>query len=181
MVVKTHTVAEFEHFTNLPENRDRQFELIAGEIIEVSPSKNRQSQIAMLIGSYFNMHLIQNNLGGQVTGADGGYAIGDERLVPDVAYVSAARQPQPNDELWNPIAPDVVVEVVSPSNSPTELRRKLNAYLTAGCTVLVVEPEREEIEVHHPGQKVTVLSIDDTLTFDELPGFQLAVKAVFGK
>ncbi|MEJ5197516.1 MAG: SdrD B-like domain-containing protein, partial [Anaerolineae bacterium] len=49
-----------------------------------------------------------------VTGADGGYRVGDERYIPDVAFVSQSRQPAPSRDAYNAIAPDLAVEVLSP-------------------------------------------------------------------
>lgn len=174
------TLEEFDRFTALPENANRMFEFIGGEIVEVV-SQNYSSQIGMLIGSFITLFVIQHNLG-HVTGADGGYWVSGERYIPDVAYISRQRQPESCEEAWNPNAPDLAVEVLSPSNTDDEMRIKLVNYLNAGTTVLVADPEPATIEVYVPGQPPQKLTVDDTLTLEHLlPGFTLALKDCFPK
>lgn len=172
------TVSEFEALTHLPENADLRFELIDGEIIEV-PSNPYSSAISALIIIALGIFLKGKDLG-YVTGEQGGYMVAGARLAPDVAYISKKRQKALVREGYNPIAPDLAVEVVSPSDDPEVLEAKLKKYAEAGVLVWVVYPDRQEVNVHAPGQAVETLGIDDTLSGETiLLGFELPVREIF--
>jgi Uma2 family endonuclease len=172
------TVEEFDEFVALPENEDRLFEFIGGEIVEV-PSNPYSSKIAMRFGRHIGNFVDERDLG-HVTGEAGGYMVSGERYAPDVAYISKARQPELVREGYNPNPPDLAIEVFSPSDSEKKLRIKLANYLAAGTVVWVAYPETKEIEVYVPGQPYKVVGIDDTLDGGAvLPGFKLAARDIF--
>ena len=174
------TVEEFNEFILRPENIDRNFEYIGGEIFEVV-SNSYPSEIASRIIGFLFMFLSSHNIG-RLTGADGGYIIAGERYIPDAAYISYIKQPKPCREAYNPNAPDLTIEVLSPSNDDDKMRVKVTNYLLVSVIIWVVNPETREIEVYKPGHKVKILTENDTLDGDEvLPGFTLAVKDVFPK
>lgn len=174
------TVEQLQALIALPENAERRFELIGGEIYEVV-SNNYASMIAMLIGGLMVVFVQRHKLG-HVTGADGGYIVGEERYIPDVAFISLARQPQPSREAYNPNAPDLAVEVVSPSDDPRRLTVKISNYLAAGVIVWVVYPEDKHIDIHTPAKPVQTLRIDNMLDGGALlPGFSLSLKDIFAE
>jgi Uma2 family endonuclease len=171
---------EFEAFTELPENADALFEFIAGEIVEV-PSNPKASKFSMLFGHYLLMFVNEGDLG-HVTGEAGGYRVMGERYAPDVAYISKAKQPELAARGYNPIPPDLVVEVDYPSTPESQrtLRIKLANYLAAGVVVWLVYPETQEVEVYVPGKAVEIIGVDGELDGgDVLPGFKLAVRDIF--
>lgn len=178
------TVDEFEALSLRADPDDARYEFIRGEMVEVV-SNNYASRVAGLFLFFIQLHIRQKNLGGSVTGADGGYVVSGDRYMPDVAYISQQRQPEPFRGVWNPLAPDLAVEVVSDEASSDELgilRRKITSYLAAGTVVWVAFPVSQIVEVHAPGQPAQVLHLDDTLTGgDVLPGFTLALREVFAE
>lgn len=179
MAAHTHaiTVEEFERFVDLPENADRLFEYIGGEIAEV-PSNPVVSQIAARI-SYWIMHYLMQNPIGVVTGKAGGYMVAGERYAPDVAFISNAKGALA-PKGYNPNPPDLAVEVVSPTDKPEKIRVKMVHYLAAGVMLWIVNPETKTVEVYTPGPHVKTVGIDGTLDGGGvLPGFTLAVKAIF--
>lgn len=173
------TLAEFEQFINLPENADKLFEYVGGEIVEV-PSNPLSSKLAILVAGAFLNYLQHNDIG-HVTGEAGGYRVFGERYAPDVAFISYARQPQlPYDQQYNPNPPELAVEVISPSDSPEALRIKIANYLAAGTIVWVFNRVARNVEVYAPGQPVRIVELDGILDGgDVLPGFRLAVKDIF--
>jgi Uma2 family endonuclease len=176
------TVAEFEHFVDLPENADKVFELIGGEIVEM-PSNPFASEIGYNVGFPVKLFLRDHNIKGHVTGEAGGYVVAGERYAPDMAYISAARQPELAREGYNPNPPEFAVEVDFPSTlaSQRKLRSKIASYLAAGTLLWLVYPETQEVEVYAPGQPMRLFGIDDTLDGgDVLPGFRLPVRTIFG-
>lgn len=181
MVLQTRQItdAEFDRFVMLPENIDRNFEFIAGEIVEVV-SSSKSSREAMKIMGRVSVHVDDNRLG-RVTGADGGYIVYGEKYIPDGAFVSYARQPVAPDVPYNPVAPDLAVEVLSPGNTASEMTRKIGNYLAAGTVVWVANPETKTVDVYIPTLPRKTLRIGDFLEGgDVLPGFHLALANIFG-
>jgi Uma2 family endonuclease len=176
---KLMTGEEFEAFALLPENADLLLEFIEGEV-HIVVSNNRSSQIAATILAEVRMHVRRNQLG-FVTGADGGYRVGRQRFIPDVAFVSKARQAVPSAEAYNPIPPDLAVEVQSPTDSKRKLRRKARRYLEAGTRLVwLVFPRSQTVEVHSPGQPARTLASTEVLDGGAvLPGFALPVQEIF--
>lgn len=175
---RTMTAEDFEQYAALPENADRRLELVEGEVVEMV-SNDVSSHLAMLIGAYITLYAQTHRLG-FVTGADGGFTVGSERYMPDAAFMSAIRQPGPTGLAWNPLAPDLAVEVLSPTDDLQDVRVKVTNYLSAGTTVWLVNPPQKRVEVHAPGKPVVIARPGDTLSGgDLLPGFTLAVKDIF--
>ncbi len=101
---------------------------------------------------------------------------------PDVAFVSYARMPKgpiPNGPL--PCAPDLVIEVRSPSDRISQLSTKASEYLDAGVTVVIVlDPETESLAVYRENEFPIRMHNSDELTLPEvLPGFSVEVKKFF--
>jgi Uma2 family endonuclease len=171
-------VEEFDRFVLLPENAERMFEYIGGEIVEVV-SNNYSSEI----GASFLVEIggfVKKNRLGRVTGADGDYRIAGERYIPDVAFISKSRQPEPSHEAYNPNPPDLAVEVLSPTNDADEMRIKVVNYLLAGTTVWVVDPINKRVEVYIPNQSPFIVGIDGELDGGTvLPGFKLPLRDIF--
>ncbi len=181
MAVQTraYTVEEFDQFAALPENVDRRLEYIGGEIIDVV-SNSYSSEVAVNISFLIKLYLRQHGIEGHVTGADGGYMVAGQRFIPDVAFVSKAKQPEPSHDPYNPNAPDLAVEVLSPTDDPGMIRLELASYLAAGTVVWIVNTENKRVEIYAPGQPPQHANFVDTLDGGAvLPGFTLAVKDIF--
>ena len=172
------TPKEFEVFVLLPQNADARLELIAGEVVTLvsnQESSRLAARILILIGSY-----LEKNPVGFVTGADGGYQVGNDRYIPDVAFMSYSRQAVPSKEVYNSVPPDLAVEVVSPTDEMGDVLSKVNNYQLAGTVVWVVFPTKKEIGVFVPGQTAKTLGINDALDGGNVfPGFAVAVKDIF--
>ena len=175
------TLDEFEAFIAYPENTEKLFEFVSGEIVEV-PSNPYASKIAGKIFGELYIYLKSNDIG-HLTGEAGGYMVGGERYAPDVAYISYDRQPELAGQGYNPNPPELAVEVVSNASNAEEQRRlrfKLTSYLATGVMVWVVNTEERRVEVYQAGQVAQELDERDTLKADAiLPGFELAIKDIF--
>src|ERR1700712_1468209 len=114
---KTYTVEEFEHYIALPENSDRLFELIDGEIVEKMPTE-QHGLIQINLGSEIRAHAKANNLG-RVT-AESRHQTRDNRYnsrLPDIAFTSKERALPLVTQGGVPQMPDLVVEIKSPTDS----------------------------------------------------------------
>ena len=127
-----YSVAEFDEFVQLPENEDKLFEFIGGEIFEV-PSNPYVSKIATTIAAYIRMYTLQQDIG-HVTGEAGGYIVSGERYAPDVAFLSYLKQQEVSNKGYNPNLPDLAVEVMSSErkSESEQMMIKVVNYLAAG-------------------------------------------------
>ena len=176
---KLMTAAELYELPNT-----ERFELIRGELVEMAPTGFDHSDIAAELISRVRMFAREHGLG-RVTGEGAGYRLEadpDVVLAPDVAFVRADRLPPREDRRgYLPLAPDLVVEVISPSDRAGQVLAKVNLYLTAGVPLLwLVDPEQQTVAAFTPDRPARVYSAPDTLTgADVLPGFELPIRELF--
>lgn len=174
------TIADVER--NPP---DGNWELIDGEIVPVNPTSYRAARvtarIVRLLDEYAETHKL-----GEVVGPDGGFVIfPDENtlVAPDVSFVASHRVPLSVDqEHFARLAPDLLVEVMSPSDRMTDALRKIALYQEAGVTVIwLVEPGPRTISVFQPDHPPRRLAGDEIITAEALlPGFQMTVEDLIG-
>lgn len=158
------------------------WELVDGEMIELSPNAGRSGWIGGQLVAYLAEHVRPGRLG-WVFPADTGFVLYHDRATvrsPDAAFVRLDRLP----ELTNafvPIAPDLAAEVLSPSDRMPDAMSKVAMYLQAGVRLVwLVDPEAMTITVFRPDAALRVLGVGDTLDGgDVLPGFSVPVAELF--
>lgn len=154
-----------------------QYELHEGVLVRMSPGGGVHSEFELLLASALVQFTRQHRLG-KVYGGDGGFRLGrnpDTVLVPDVAFVRHERLPQFSEQVgFLPLAPDLAVEILSPSNRSSEFADKVRRYLTAGTTLVwVIDPLRRRAAFYRPDQQPIELTEDDVLDGEDvLPGFK---------
>jgi Uma2 family endonuclease len=102
-------------------------------------------------------------------------------LVPDVAYVSDARLAglEDHDLEAPPFSPDVAVEILSPDDRARDLEHKIAVYLATGAAlVIVVDPLDRSVRLHD-ARGVRLMSGGDVIAHPAVPGFSLALAALF--
>jgi Uma2 family endonuclease len=162
---------------------DEPCELIAGEIVMMTPAGYRHGRIAVRISSLLWSHATKNRLGDVVSG-DPGFVISrdpDTVRAPDVAFVRRDRQPK-SPAGYFPGAPDLAVEVISPTDRLAAVDEKTQAWLSAGTPIVwVVWPDTRSVVIHRPGQPPRILHEKDSITGEEvLPEFECTVAEFFG-
>lgn len=177
------TTADFLAFCELPENANRRFELINGVPVEMPPSSKKNTIVAARVVRLLGNHVDKHNLG-YVTGADGGYELGpnDTRL-PDAAFISKARAGGLQGVTF-PVAPDLAVEVISPSETSRSVLDKVRAYLQAGTVIVwVVYPDDQVVDIYRQADEgLYVRTLDTSGVLDGgsvLPGFTLKISELF--
>lgn len=160
------------------------YELVKGQLVEMSPPPGFEHgaityRLSFQIGSY----VLQQRLG-IVVAAETGFRLTrrpDTVRAVDVAYVSAARLPSVLPKGYLDLAPDLVAEVVLPSDDPDAIQAKVNDWLDAGTQmVLVVYPGSRQMAVYRSLRQVIVLTESDTLEApDLLPKFSMPLSAIF--
>ena len=155
-------------------------ELVRGELAVMLPAGGRHGQLAMRIGHVLAEFVDRHELG-EVLAAETGFVLArdpDTVRAPDVAFVRRGRE---IGDGFIEGAPDLAVEVLSPSDRPGYVREKVAEWLEAGAgAVWVVDPIEQTAQVHTPNCEPTALASADTLTGGELlPGFELPLAQVF--
>jgi len=162
-------------------SQGERFELIEGELFEVSPGRRRHGIVQLRIASRLLQYVEAHNLG--IVTTEEGFLLQknpDTVLGPNVAFTSItslAAEP----ELWSDVPPDLVVEVMSPSNNPSDIERKVRVYLDAGVRVVwIANPANKRVVVYEPGKEPVTLANDESLDGGEvLPGFTLSLTSIF--
>lgn len=172
-----------ERFATLSLDNGRS-ELVAGELRMMSPAGGRHGRVSMNCGRLLANHVHEHQLG-VVYAAETGFVLArdpDTVRAPDVAFVSSDRVPSIDDEsAFIPFAPDLALEVISLSDSFSEVEEKAFAWLHAGTRlVLLVDPANETVHAYRSARVIAVLGKGDTLSAsDVVDGWQVAVEDLF--
>jgi Uma2 family endonuclease len=177
----TKTLLTAEEFDNYPFEEDKRYELDEGELIEMTRPAFKHNKILddtlFELKAYFRKNRI-----GLALGSENLYAISSTtRLAPDVAVILGDRLAELLNAKVIPIIPDIVVEVLSPSETPPKVHRKFKQYFTAGVKeVWMIDPETKTAEIW-TGPKLPEheLTVADSITSPLLPGFTLALGELF--
>jgi len=155
---------------------DYRMELVDGEIVVMSPSGYESDEVATRMSAkLFNW--VDDRRLGRVTGSSAGFTLpNSDTRAPAVSFVLAKRLRR-SPQSFAEIAPDLMVEVKSPTDSLKKLREKIAAFLSQGTRVgLLINPEQQWIEIHRSGQEMITLKSGDVLTVPDLiPGWEVNV------
>jgi Uma2 family endonuclease len=169
----------FEAWLDAPENQQRHFEWIDGRIKEKMVSHPKSSALSAMLLAHLTLYVQAKQLG-KTTGADGGYHVGEERYILDAAFASHEKWQAPIERGYLTVAPDLAIEVLSPTDLTSEITLKVLNYLQAGTTVWLVEPDNKSITVYVLQQKPKTYHHTDTLLGTGLlQGFALQLMNVF--
>lgn len=156
------------------------FELIEGTLIEKAVS-DLSASIGMTIGALLWNFVTPRKLG-YLHGADGFFDLPDGLRAPDVSFTPAADRPGGLlARGYSDVPPALVVEVLSPGNTPREMERKRSVYFAAGVRLVwEVDPEARTATVWRgPGSREDVAA-DGALSGEPaLPGFRLPLADLF--
>jgi Uma2 family endonuclease len=174
-----------EDLLALPTEDGWRYELVEGVLVRVAGSGELATTIAATILIALGAYVRPRRLG-VVTGADGVYTFpnAETGLLPDVGFYVAARRAQVVDRTKPiPFAPDLAVEVVSPSQDADDMAAKARRYLRGGAQLVwVVWAEQQQIDVWRAEAAVptTMLRFDEILSGDVVvPGFTISLGEVF--
>lgn len=158
-------------------------ELVDGVFVPMTPAGGPHGSITTRLTAALGAFVYRRALG-ELFDAQTGFILRrrpDVVRCPDVAFVAAARLPGGVPDGALELAPDLAVEVLSPSNTAPEMLRKLNDYLGHGVRLVwIVDPEERTVAVHAPDASPSWLTSVDTLDGAAvLPGFTTPVAALF--
>lgn len=182
MVTTTRPVTA-EELQRMPDDGFR-YELVRGELRRMPPAGQIHGGFAANIVASLAVHAKTNGLG-KVYTAEPGFLIGldpDHVRAPDAAFVSNDRLKQIGESTgFARGAPDLAIEVISPSDRYTDVDEKVADWLEAGTlAVVVVNPRNRTVKVHRSPNDITTLEESDSLDVgDVVPGWQMATKDIF--
>jgi Uma2 family endonuclease len=159
-------------------------ELVEGTLVE-KPMGLYESVIAMLLGRELLNFILPRRLG-LISGENGPLRLklGLVRL-PDISFILSARVKAAGGirEQIPSLIPDLAVEVLSPSNTRREMKRKREEYFSAGVRLVwIIDPAARSAEVYTGEDDMTPLAPAGTLTGgDVLPGFELRLNDLFAQ
>jgi len=160
------------------------YELVRGEVRPVVPVNYGHLRIVGRLIARVGSFVEEHDLGD--VGPEGGFVLERDPLTllaPDISFVRKDRVPPPGERDGFPqLAPDLVIEVLSPSNSAVEMEERVALYLEAGVrAVWIFNPKRRTVTTHGPDGVARTLRADETLDGgDILPGFRMVVGEAFG-
>lgn len=167
----------------------RRVELVRGRLQVREPAGMRHGALGMQVALALMDHLRgererDGRTRGRVLSADTGFLVArdpDTVRAPDVAYVSIERWSGTLPDGFGDGAPDLAVEVRSPSDRPGAVWSKVGDWLSAGTSLVwVIDPPNESATVCRADGSVTVLGAGDALNGEALlPGFSLPLATLF--
>ena len=181
------TLLTADEFYDFCCKNDGRYELVDGEVVELSPVNDPHGAIAGYIVTAFNNYSRPRRAGW--ARVETGYWLHhdpDTVRGPDVSFRLRSRSEREVPSTgFVPGAPDIAVEVISPSNTTATVARKVAEYLAAGSQrVWVVysatRTASRRVIIHHAGGRVITYAGDDVITDEELlPGFSLPLSEIF--
>jgi Uma2 family endonuclease len=167
-------------FDALPYEEGRQWELVEGELIAVPSPTGRHQDVVFLLQSAIRSHLKDYPMSALVY-ADVEFALTqDDRVRPDVLVLLGANaEAFDKDKVPVPGAPDIAIEVISPSERAAESQAKVRRYLHCGATeVWQIYPKSRHAELHAL-QSTRIVEGPGSLTTPLLPGLAIPLVSLF--
>ena len=183
---RLYTVDDVWQRACAPENETYKIFLIDGELLITMSPGRLHGRLALRVGRFIADYADKNDLGEAAVVV--GYHSSDDRhtlLIPDVAFEGKARAEQKVGTGYVPFMPDLAVEIISPSQSLVDGRRKAKIYLSHGTVIVwLVHPAENSIEIwtiaddNLPHSET--IALDGELTGGTvLPGFTLPLWRLF--
>jgi Uma2 family endonuclease len=162
------------------------YEVVDGVLVRMAGSGDEATALGIELAAELRNYVRPRRLG-RVTGADGVYKFqgAETGLIPDVGFYAAERRHLVTDRSRPiPFAPDLAVEIASPSQGADEMAAKARVYLGGGTRLVwIVWPQSRRIDVWRAGsteRPVTTWSTGDALDGEDVvPGFTYPVADLF--
>lgn len=159
-------------------------ELVNGRIVRMTPTNPEHGRIEVTLAVALETFVRTHNLGTVMAGEVGIFTTRDPDTVraADILFLSHEREAlRTRRRGFLDVAPDLIVEVLSPEDRPGEMQQKLSEYFAIGVRLVwVVDPARRTVRAYRGLDDVRSLNVADVLTGEEvLTGFTMPVAAVF--
>lgn len=161
------------------ENDLEGYEYVKGELVPMAAAAIVHGEVGINLIIPLGIHVRENKLG-RLYSLETTFQLGDRVVKPDIAFVSTERLSEDKLKGFS-VAPDLAVEIVSPSDKQYDVTDKALAYLKAGTRVVwVIEPIAKTVMVYRSEADFTLLNYEDTLTGEDVvEGFSCPVAELF--
>jgi Uma2 family endonuclease len=170
-----------EQLAQMPDD-GRLHEIDQGVLIEMTRPNSRHGELQANMIGLLREYVRRHRLGKVYTESGCVLARNPDTLRgPDAAFVRNERLKDVPKDGWAPFGPDLVVEIVSPSDTARQIDRKVHQYLDAGTrAVWIVYPDTQSVWICEPGGQGRRIEGDAVLSSpNALPGFEISVKEIF--
>lgn len=177
------TLLTADEFYDFCCHNDGRYELVDGKVVELAPANEQHGEVAFNINGAFYLYSRESGIGRG--GVETGYRVRQNPDVvrgPDVSFnVRVRLEGERPLRTFVPGAPDIAVEVFSPSNTAAEMERKVAEYLAAGSQrVWVTYTSNRSVAVHRNDGSTITYTGNDVITDEELlPSFSLPLAEIF--
>ncbi|HEX9945655.1 MAG TPA: Uma2 family endonuclease [Thermoanaerobaculia bacterium] len=158
-------------------------ELVDGRIVPTVPTGDEHADIEFELGARLRLYGKESKRGRAVGGEVGIYIRRNPDTVraADIIFISRERDVRPKAKGFFEVAPELVVEVLSPEDRTSTIKEKLSDYFSAGVLVVwMVDPMLRRVLVYRSPTDVTILDASKVLADEELlPGFSVPVSDIF--
>jgi Uma2 family endonuclease len=159
-------------------------ELVDGRIVPLPPTRPEHGEIELSLGSELKAW-VRSSGRGRVSGGEVGLYIRrnpDTVRAADLIFISHERYARWGRATYLDVAPELVVEIMSPTDRRSDVLEKVGDYLAAGVDrVWVVDPKLQCVLAYRTLTEVQRFEMGDVLADEELlPGFRMAVADLFG-
>jgi Uma2 family endonuclease len=180
---KPLTAEEFYEWVHRPENTNKWFELVRGEVIELPPPTKPHGYVSLNAGRILGNFTFERGKG-YVVGNDSGVILEREPDTvrgPDIAFYEDAEAFADLHPKYGETPPRLAVEVLSPNDRATDVMHKITDYLRNGVEVVwLFDPRARTVTVYRRDQGPRVFEEGDELTCEDiLPGFRCLVADFF--
>ena len=166
-------------------DEENRYELVRGDLLMMSPASPVQGRYSGRLTAALSAYVDDHDLG-EVYTAEPGFKLQPEPDVviraPDVAFVRKDQIPPADQQsgFW-PLAPDLAVEIISPSETATSIQDKVQDYLAAGTRLVwLVYPLHYIVTEYRSLDIVRHYNYEDSLDGgDVIPGFRYELKKLF--
>lgn len=161
---------------------DKRVELVRGVLVVREPAGYTHGEVVVNLTLRLGTHVEKTGVG-RLFAAETGFTLArkpDTVRAPDIAFVTRERLPDPRPAGFAELAPDLVVEVLSPSDRPGDVLAKVGDWLSAGTRLVwVVSPERRLARVYRADGSEIVVTTDEALDGEDvLPGFTCPLASI---
>jgi Uma2 family endonuclease len=171
-----------EELLALPDDTNK-YEILDGELIVSPAASTTHGSIIMRIMNPLYNFVTANDLGEVLEGQSGFRMLNADLLSPDISFITRERWlPHKNTKAtFFPGAPDLLVEVLSPSDRKGRTQRRLARFFENGTRLAwIVHPPSRTVQIYHAPEPDKTLSVGDSLDGENVvPGFVLPLKSVF--
>ena len=161
---------------------NKRTELVRGVLVVHEPAGYTHGRVAMNVAIKLGVHVERTGLG-QLFAAETGFTLArgpDTVRAPDVAYVRRERLLDPEPRGFPDLAPDLVVEVLSPDDRPGAVLAKIADWLSAGTRLVwVIDPARRVARVYRADGGETLVTADQALDGEDVvSGFSCPLETI---